>query len=275
MQTTKTALMQLAESISREFETATRPDGSMFVRRKGDYSLTDWIHDMCYAAHDNGNISPDDFIYRAIVESLDALAETEDADDINLEPDIYTAELMEWAGSQCRWEMVDEAYADYGWPKQGGVEALVGIAQATFKAEILGVVRSALESRIGTLIQEQGDTIVMDGSDFPESLSAVLADQEMDYRNQREDYCDSLAGVWFAVPDEPVEHAGGCFRVIFSGSFGNDHSPGSSGSTFARLYNVLSSDAMEEFANDLAEWEGFPEYLETESDDSDDDSNPE
>jgi hypothetical protein len=78
------------------------------------------------------------------------------------------------------------------------------------------------------------------------------------YCNQAEDYCDSLRGDWFYGDDTT--------RTIYSGSFANDHSPGSDENTWAVVY-----DTEKEYQKALAEWEEYPEYEESESDESEED----
>lgn len=80
------------------------------------------------------------------------------------------------------------------------------------------------------------------------NLDTVLDAHEMEYVNQEDDGCDSLAGEWYVADDER--------RVIISGTFGNDHSPGASHYTSAELY-----DNEDEYRAALAKWEAAPEYL--------------
>lgn len=67
------------------------------------------------------------------------------------------------------------------------------------------------------------------------------------YINQRECYGDSLEGEWFA--DDPDSLA------VYGGTFGNDHSPGSSICTWAEVY-----DDPAEFAARVKALESIPEW---------------
>lgn len=90
-------------------------------------------------------------------------------------------------------------------------------------------------------------------SDHKEWAAAGLAENvELDraeYVNQEQDGFEAFTGEWYYADEDA--------RVIYSGDFGNYHSPGASDYTFAEKY-----DTMEEFKAALAEWEAKPEYIE-------------
>lgn len=69
--------------------------------------------------------------------------------------------------------------------------------------------------------------------------------------NQREDDADSLAGDWFYGDDDNL--------TIYYGTFGNDHSPGSSHNTRAEVY-----EGKAEYHEALKQWEDYPEFIEEE-----------
>lgn len=72
--------------------------------------------------------------------------------------------------------------------------------------------------------------------------------ESVQYFNQRECYGDSLEGEWFA--DDPDS------LTVYGGTFGNDHSPGSSIYTWVEVY-----DDPAEFAARVRELEQYPEWL--------------
>ena len=72
----------------------------------------------------------------------------------------------------------------------------------------------------------------------------------VEYCNQRTVYGDSLEGDWFYADDVN--------GLIYSGTFGNDHSPGASHYTYCDVY-----DTREEYQRAKTEWESYPEYDET------------
>ena len=71
----------------------------------------------------------------------------------------------------------------------------------------------------------------------------------VEYVNQSDDYGDSMRGEWYYGDDATM--------TVYSGSFGNDHSPGASSYTYATVYEDL-----EEFRKGVSEWELCPEYVE-------------
>lgn len=75
----------------------------------------------------------------------------------------------------------------------------------------------------------------------------------IEYVDQR-DYGDLVVGWWW--------HFDSSSRVVYSGSFGNDNSPGASHYTYAEAY-----DDKCELDAALAHWKSKPEYLEVEMDD--------
>jgi hypothetical protein len=64
-------------------------------------------------------------------------------------------------------------------------------------------------------------------------------------------------GEWFYVPDEPLPNGD---RVIYFGSWGNDHSPGASSYTHAEVFDGNDPDEMAEFTLRVQEWESKPEH---------------
>lgn len=101
-----------------------------------------YIQNMCHSAH--GDMFPDDWRYEFIVEALNVLSDNDDPDDINLEADIYTHDLLQWLSSRLdRTSYVDEAIENYG--KQETIVNDIAIGQLTEKEEVLASVRSYLE----------------------------------------------------------------------------------------------------------------------------------
>jgi hypothetical protein len=76
-------------------------------------------------------------------------------------------------------------------------------------------------------------------------------------------------GKWFFVPDKPLPNGD---RVIYFGSWGNDHSPGASCHTHAEIFDMSSPDDAKAFDKRVRDWESQPEYDEDESEDWDDDN---
>lgn len=141
---TMTSLQTLAAEVLAMFHQSTRTDGSKFWT----YDHSDdrqWVQDICLEAH--GDMSPDDWRYAFIVESLDALSENDDPEDINLEADIYVSELAKWLGSHGhRPGYCDEAMEEEGLSFTTTVD-LMQAGQLRETREVFDSIRSSLEAR--------------------------------------------------------------------------------------------------------------------------------
>ena len=83
-------------------------------------SAPGWVGDIVIAAHDEGDMFPDDWRYQFVVESLGALIDNDDPDDIEIDADIYTYDLLRWLSSRnSRCDYVDDAVADFGHAENG------------------------------------------------------------------------------------------------------------------------------------------------------------
>jgi hypothetical protein len=110
---------------------------------------------LCFAAHNNGETLPDDFIYSMIVDALDIFSECETEENAQdriyiIEPDIYTSELTAWlSSSNNRVYYLTQALEEFE-PKDG-FQALA-IAQQLEKQEIAN---SVLDYIIRNLDEEE------------------------------------------------------------------------------------------------------------------------
>src|SRR5690606_26379721 len=105
----------------------------------------EWVQELVWVAHAEGEILPDDFRYGFIVEALEALAEGQE--DPDLEPDIDTRKLISWLDDYPSYRMgiIDEVVSEFGW--SGLFEALQA-GQLKEKEEVLGIVKNFLENQI-------------------------------------------------------------------------------------------------------------------------------
>ena len=104
---------QLAQFAYAAIETATRPDGSTFLRFRERDDTPDWSHALAMAAHDDGAILPDDSRYQYMHDALEAISEGDD--DPALEPDYATHDLTAWLhSSNSRVAYVEEAIQNMG-----------------------------------------------------------------------------------------------------------------------------------------------------------------
>jgi hypothetical protein len=154
---TTTNIQTLATEARSFMVSKTRDDGSKFWSRSDD--APEWVRELCFAAHDAGDMLPDDHRYEFIVEALDALSDTEDADDVNLEADIYTHNLTTWLASRAdRSGYCDSAMEEFGITEYKSLVEHLQIGQAYEKAEVLGSVRSSLETRAEETSEETEDS---------------------------------------------------------------------------------------------------------------------
>ena len=125
------------------FEKAIRTNGAEFWKVKD--GAPQWVTDLCFSAHSEGAMLPDDWRYVFIVEALVALE-----DETELEADIYTSELCAWLASNVnRVGYVDDARDERGRDAKSIFDELQ-LGQLTEKREVFDQVTAFLE----TLIEE-------------------------------------------------------------------------------------------------------------------------
>lgn len=120
------SIQDRAKEAASYFETAHRKhapevraeDAEQFVRIKD--GAPEWVMQLAFKAH--GDLLPDDFRFQVIREALDALAEDEEADDLEFadDVDVYTSDLTAWLGSHSsRPGYCDEAREEMGTDTRG------------------------------------------------------------------------------------------------------------------------------------------------------------
>jgi hypothetical protein len=138
----------LAQQARNWFEYKKRDSGAEFWCTSSD--LPRWVQDLCLAAHNDGNISPDDVRYEYIVSALDAIAnygDSEDAQQAATEADIYTSDLLEWLSSRVdRFAYVDEAIEEYG--EFGSIIGAITAGQVKEREEVYFSVLKSLHDRL-------------------------------------------------------------------------------------------------------------------------------
>jgi hypothetical protein len=141
---TKTDLKKYASKALKEFTSKKRANGESFWCLK-DGKNKKWVQDMIQKAH--CGMLPDDYKYQFAYESLLAIADTDNADDITLESDIYNSDLLQWVSSNLtRSEYVNEAVSEYGLDiKDFDLYKVLSMGQYMEKQEVLGIVRNELE----------------------------------------------------------------------------------------------------------------------------------
>src|SRR5690606_30515781 len=133
-------VQELAREALRYFIRKRREDGSEYVAVTKD--RPEWVHQMVYAAHNDGEILPDDWRYEFVLESLYAIEDSDpdELDELELEAD---SSPLEWfISSMRRVAYVDEAIEELGWT--GHVMDAIEHGQYIEKNEVLRIVLEAL-----------------------------------------------------------------------------------------------------------------------------------
>jgi hypothetical protein len=134
-----------AEIMLKYFELKTRSNGNEFYCLK--HGHPEWIRDVCRECH--GDMMPDDYKYQFIHEALLEICEAKDLEDIQLEADIYTADLLKWLSSNLtRTTYMDEAAKEFGPFDQ--FENHLMAAQQLEKQEVLNQLLESLKGRLDT-----------------------------------------------------------------------------------------------------------------------------
>src|SRR3990167_1208703 len=99
-----------------EWFTEGKRDKEEFVKLKD--KAPQWIKDMVREAHEG--MLPDDHKYDFVLRALYHISDTKDPDSPELEPDVYTGDLLNWLASNLeRAGFVDEAVGELGHSEQG------------------------------------------------------------------------------------------------------------------------------------------------------------
>jgi len=143
-----TSIRELASQLYDAFETKTRDNGDTFVcLKKGS---PEWMANACMAAHEAGNMLPDDFRYSLIKEAAGAIhdaGDSTDLDDACAEfadaVEVYTSRLCAWAASHSyRSGYCDDAMVEYGKPES--LSQLLMWGQAIERRDVFESVLSSL-----------------------------------------------------------------------------------------------------------------------------------
>ena len=143
-------LRELASWYEARLMRDKREDGSEFWKFECDDPAEDErCRALAFAAHGDGDMLPDDWRYAFIQEALTALSEADDPDDVDLEADIYTADLTRWLGSRAsRYQWCDEAQEEGLLGEGASMVDRMQVGQYLEKREVLSLVRAHLESEL-------------------------------------------------------------------------------------------------------------------------------
>ncbi len=137
------SLKDAAKEFHSYFEIAQRADNTSFIRlREGS---PDWAVQIVRQAH--GDMMPDDYRFEYAMIAAEMLWNYDDPDDVELQPDVYTSDLLDWLRSRNdRTTYIDDAIRDYGKAEQFDQDMM--IAQTLEREEVLGSVRGSLEDML-------------------------------------------------------------------------------------------------------------------------------
>jgi hypothetical protein len=142
---TSNTVPALAARLAAMLETATRDDGTEFIRPADNAEPE--LGRVMHAAHGHGEHLPDDYIYRFASDALEAIAQADEGaeDDAiqELEADCYTSDLTAWlASTNWRVSFLGDAVTDLG--STDGFDVLMA-AQYTELQEVARLVLAELE----------------------------------------------------------------------------------------------------------------------------------
>lgn len=111
---------------SIHFKTAIRQStNEAFIKLKEDRPRE--LHQLVRDIHMHFESMPNDWIYITILEAFEELEQGENIEDMNIEPDIYTGELIEWLGNRFAVDLVNQAKAEMG--SRDNIEAEIAQGQ--------------------------------------------------------------------------------------------------------------------------------------------------
>lgn len=137
-----------------KLKTVTRDSREVTIWAHTD-DAPEWVKEMTREAH--GDMLPDDWKFRFVVEALEAIANSEDGyeDEVitELEADVYNHELLDWVSSSLiRMRYVDEAVEKTEWP--GSLAYALAMGQLDEKQEVCWIVLECLRDRLEQLEEE-------------------------------------------------------------------------------------------------------------------------
>ena len=138
-------VQELARLVRCTFSLETRENGTEYWTH--NRCAPDWINELCHTAH--GDMLPDDYRYKFIVQALNALEEAEDLDEAghHWEFEPYLARLADWLGSHNhRFSYCDDWAEEMGKPED--TYHLLAGGHLQERLEVLALVRGSIEQQL-------------------------------------------------------------------------------------------------------------------------------
>lgn len=152
LEDTEPTVPGLAKLMLKYFVQKKRDNGSEFYSLKE--GRPDWMQNICRECH--VGMLPDDYKYQFIHDALYLIIENneeDDASDVQIEPDVYTADLLRWlASSISRTAYMDDASSEYGPFPQFENHLMAG--QQLERQEVFASLRGGLRSLLKETLEE-------------------------------------------------------------------------------------------------------------------------
>ena len=155
---TETTIATLAQEAYDWFERRQRGDTDDWF-----YALKDgrpeWVFDLVWAAHDDGDFLPDDWRYDCIHSALGHIADNDGDEDASefadSQVDVYNGARFAWLASHLQRQFyVDAATEEFGPPDDASVTAQIGMGQYLEATQVFQQVYQTLEERLEQIEDE-------------------------------------------------------------------------------------------------------------------------
>jgi len=113
---------------------------------------------LAMSCHNDGSMLPDDWRYEFLHDALNLIADASDIDDIQVEADVYTHDLLRWSASRNdRTAYCDEAVSEGLCPEGADMDARITAGQYMERSEVLQQVLSFLRGEAESEEEEEED----------------------------------------------------------------------------------------------------------------------
>jgi hypothetical protein len=137
-----------------QFETATRHDGTEYVRVMDGAPDSDALHDLLFEVHRNGATLPDDTFYRLAREALEYIGDNGESGDghdfAEGSTDAYNSDLVAWLAEapSLHGSYIEDAIEEYGMDAERGFFHMIMMGQYMQALEVFDAVETFLRTRV-------------------------------------------------------------------------------------------------------------------------------